>query len=330
MRQLKVITERWALTRPVRIAGYTLPDPETVLVTIGEGGHLGRAEAMGVFYRRETAARLSADIEKVRGAIENGAGREELRQLLGPGGARNALDCALWDLEAKLASKPVWMLAGLRPPQPLLTTYTVGADTPEAMALCARADYRDAQAIKIKLLGDDDDRRRVQAVRSARPDVWLGVDANQGWSRRKLDDMLPVLLNEQVSLIEQPCKIGEEAQLDGLKSPIALAADESVQSLDDIAALVGRFGTINIKLDKCGGLTEALLMVKRATLYGLNIMVGNMGGTSLAMAPAMLLGQYCKVVDLDGPIFLQEDRKPSVTYDHGFVSAPRQLWGWPA
>lgn len=330
MRQLEVITERWAMVRPVRIAGYTLPDPETVLVTIGEGGHRGRGEAMGVFYYGETAATIAADVERVRGAIEAGAGREELRQLLEPGGARNALDCALWDLEAKLANKPVWVLAGMRPPEPLLTTYTLGGDTPHAMAHCARSAYRHARAIKIKLLGDDHDGLRVKAIRSARPDVWLGVDANQGWSRRQLDDMLPILIEERVSLIEQPCEIGMEAQLDGLKSPIALAADESVQSLDDIAGVIGRFGTINIKLDKCGGLTEALLMVEKARLHGLNVMVGNMGGTSLAMAPAMLLGQYCKVVDLDGPLFLRRDRAPSVTYDHGFVSAPRALWGWPA
>jgi L-Ala-D/L-Glu epimerase / N-acetyl-D-glutamate racemase len=327
---LQIALEEWPLSAPLRITGYTFTSLTVVVVTLFDAVHFGRGEAAGVFYLGDTPSSLVGQIEAVREKLEAGVTREELRTLLPPGGALNAVDCALWELESKRARTPVWALAGLRAPAPLLTTYTLGADTPEVMAEGATVRYRDARALKLKLLGDPHDAARVRAVRAARPDVWLGVDANQGLTRASLTDLLPSLIEARVALIEQPCKRGAEHELDDLNSPIPLAADESVQSLGEIPALVGRFQVMNIKLDKCGGLTEALLMAEEGSRRGLGIMVGNMGGTALAMAPALLVGQHCEVVDLDGPLFLKRDRVPPVVYDQGYISAPDDLWGWPA
>jgi L-Ala-D/L-Glu epimerase len=324
---LTIATEAWDMEPPLRIAGHVLTEIPVVVVTLSDGTHCGRGEAAGVYYRGETASRLAVQIETVRAAVEAGITRAALGDLLAPGGARNALDCALWDLEAKQAGKPVWQLAGLAPPVPLLTTFTLGADRPEIMAEGARTRYRDARAIKLKLLGDGQDADRVRAVRAARAEVWLGVDANQGFTLRQLAELMPILVDARVALIEQPGRVGDEAELDGFVSPIPLAADESVQSLSDIAALAGRFQVLNIKLDKSGGLTEALSMVREGRRLGLGIMVGNMGGTSLAMAPALLVGQCSDFVDLDGPLFLKSDRPNTVVYDHGRISAPDLVWG---
>jgi L-alanine-DL-glutamate epimerase-like enolase superfamily enzyme len=189
--------------------------------------------------------------------------------------------------------------------------------------------YRDAKAIKLKLTGEPLDADRVRSVREACPDVWLGVDANQGFTRPFLENLMPVLLAADVALVEQPFPVGYESLLDGFASPIPIAADESAQSFDDLAGLVGRFRTVNIKLDKCGGLTQGLAMAREAARLGLDVMVGNMLGTSLAMAPSFLLGQLCSVVDLDGPIFLAEDRTPAINYRDGMIECPETLWGAP-
>jgi L-alanine-DL-glutamate epimerase-like enolase superfamily enzyme len=220
-------------------------------------------------------------------------------------------------------------MAGRERPRPLLTTFTVSAKTPEEMAAAARR-YRDAKAVKLKLTGEPQDADRVRAVRGARPDVWLGVDANQGFTRPFLETLMPVFVAANVALIEQPFPIGHEPLLDGFASPIPIAADESAQSLADLASLVGRFQTINIKLDKYGGLTEGLAMAREAARLGLEVMVGNMVGTSLAMAPSFLLGQLCSVVDLDGPIFLAQDRTPAACYREGMIECPEAIWGAPA
>ncbi|HEY4971239.1 MAG TPA: enolase C-terminal domain-like protein [Steroidobacteraceae bacterium] len=205
----------------------------------------------------------------------------------------------------------------------------MSAKTPEEMAASAH-HYRDAKAIKLKLTGEPQDADRVRAVRDARPDVWLGVDANQGFTRPFLETLIPVLVAANVALIEQPYPVGQESLLDGFASPIPIAADESAQSFTDLASLVGRFQTVNIKLDKCGGLTEGLAMAREAARLGFEIMVGNMLGTSLAMAPSFLLGQLSSVVDLDGPIFLAEDRAPAVCYRDGMIECPEALWGAPS
>ena len=326
---LRVAVEKFPLKEPFHITGYTMVDTEVVTVELEQDGHVGRGEASGVYYRKfDDAASNMKQIEAVRPRIEIGLDRESLQNLLPAGGARNAVDCALWDLEAKRNGLSAWQIAGLNRPQPLLTTMTVGANAPDKMAADARA-YAQAKAIKLKLTGQPSDADCVRAVRAARPDVWLGVDANQGFTRAFLEMLLPVLVEARVQLVEQPFKVGEEAQLDGLRSPIPIAADESVQGLADVPDLPGRFDVVNIKLDKCGGLTEALAMARKAKELGLGIMVGNMVGTSLAMAPAFLVGQLCNVVDLDGPVFLRRDRASPVRYEQGMITCPEQLWGAP-
>jgi L-Ala-D/L-Glu epimerase / N-acetyl-D-glutamate racemase len=324
--QLTVEIERWPLITPFRITGHTWEFAEVLRVELRKNGHVGLGEAAGVYYRNDTPASMIEEIERERRRIEAGLSREALQALLPPGGARNALDCALWDLESKLTGRPAWQIANLEQPRPLLTTFTCGADTPAKMATTAR-NYAQARAIKLKLTGEPVDADRVRAVRAARSDVWLGVDANQGFSRLSLEALLPVLVDARVSLIEQPFPVGQEALLDGLRSPIPVAADESVQTLTGLPMLAGRFNVINIKLDKCGGLTEALAMARAARALGVDCMVGNMLGTSLAMAPGVLAGQLCQVVDLDGPIFLKKDRAIPVRYVHGEISCPEGLWG---
>lgn len=325
--RLEIHNENLRLKEPFRISGYTFRDSPVTVVTLRDGACEGRGEGSGVYYLDDLPKEMLTTIETNRDAIESGLTREDLRRLLPPGGARNALDCALWDLEARGADRPVWQLAGVESPRSLLTTFTVSAKEPALMAEGARA-YTDARAIKLKLTGEVDiDIERVRAVRAARPGVWLGVDANQGYFPDTLDRLLPALIDARVSLLEQPCARGHEADLDGIDHVIPIAADESVQGLDEVEVLAGRFDVVNIKLDKCGGLTEGLLIGERARALGMKVMVGNMIGTSLAMAPAFVLGQQCDVVDLDGPIFLVHDRSPGVVYENGLVRCDDAVWG---
>jgi L-alanine-DL-glutamate epimerase-like enolase superfamily enzyme len=326
--KLRAAVERWPLITPFRITGHTWHALDAVVVSLEKDGHVGRGEGEGVYYRQDTPALAFKKIESLKATIEAGISRESLQKLLPPGGARNALDCALWDLEAKLSGRPVWQMAELEQPRPLLTTITCGAETPETMAATALG-YAQARAIKLKLTGEPVDAQRVRAVRRARRDVWLGVDANQGFTRASLEQLMPVLVDTRVALIEQPFPIGQDAWLDGFQSPIPIAADESVQGLADIPALVGRYQVLNIKLDKCGGLSEAFAMARAARELGLEAMVGSMLGTSLAMAPAFLVGQLCHVVDLDGPVPLKSDRPTTVDYAEGFIRCPEKLWGYP-
>jgi L-Ala-D/L-Glu epimerase len=323
---LRMDLEHWRRATPVRITGYTYDVIQVLLVTLRCGEHEGRGEASGLYYKNDTPEGMRAQCEAVRAQIEAGISRDALQRLLPHGGARNAIDCALWDLEAKITGRAAWELAGLRPPKPLVTAFTCHADMPERMA--ARAcGYAGARAIKLKLTGEEIDADRVRAVREALPSVWLGIDANQGFDRSYLERWLPLFIQMRVALIEQPFPIQQDSALEGFRSPIPIAADESVQGLEDLPSLVGRFDVANIKLDKCGGLTEALAMVRVARDLGLDSMVGNMSGTSLAMAPAFLVGQSCSIVDLDGPVFLEADRAVSVTYTDGLVNCPPSLWG---
>jgi len=325
---LNVELETWPLIEPFRITGHTTLELRVIVVTLRRDGYVGRGEAAGVFYRGENLNAIAKQVESVRAAVEAGIDRQGLRRLLPNGGARNAIDCALWDLEAKTSNCPAWQVAGLERPQALLTTFTCGADHPDRM-VAAACKYENARALKLKLTGEPLDVERVRAVREARPDVWLAVDANRGFDRASLDRLMPVLVAARVALIEQPFPIGQEVLLDELKSPIPVAADESVQGMADLSRLVGRFNVINIKLDKCGGLTEALEMAHTARRLGFDVMIGNMLGTSLAMAPAFLVGQLCSVVDLDGPVFLKADRDVGASYADGFISCPDALWGSP-
>ncbi|MGH8187757.1 MAG: dipeptide epimerase, partial [Steroidobacteraceae bacterium] len=251
---LEVRNEKWPLKAPFRITGHTFVELDIVVVSVGCRGCIGRGEAAGVYYRNESVATMTRQIEAVRSTIERGVDRYQLQQVLPMGGARNAVDCALWDLEAQMNRTTAWKLAGLNPPRPLTTTFTLGADDPGAMAHGA-ANLVGAQAIKLKLTGEPVDAQRVRKVRAVRPDVWLAVDANQGFTRGSLAELMPVLVEARVGMIEQPFPIGREAELEGLRSPIPIAADESAQDTRDLAGLVGRFDVVNIKLDKSGGLT---------------------------------------------------------------------------
>jgi L-Ala-D/L-Glu epimerase len=323
---LQATVEQWPLKRPFRITGKTWDVLDTILVSLEHENGRGHGEAAGVYFLGETTTSMINQIEAVRASIEAGVGRDDLLRLLPAGGARNALDCALWDLESKISGRPAWELAGLSNPRPLLTTFGCGADTPEAMATVAKG-YAQARAIKLKLTGESIDAERVATVRNARPDVWLGVDANQGFTRASLERLMPVLIEARVALIEQPFPIGEEVLLDGFQSPIPIAADESLQDARELPALARRFDVVNVKLDKAGGLTETLSIARQARELGLDLMVGNMIGTSLAMAPACLVGQLCAVVDLDGPIFLQKDRPDAVSYASGMITCAGMQWG---
>jgi len=326
--KLAVRVEKWPYVSPFRITDYVFTGAEVVVVTLDDGGLTARGEGDGVYYRGETPDSMVREIESVRDAIEGGASREDLQNLLPPGGARNALDCAMWELDAKRAGKPVWQLAGLPSVKPLLTTYTIGAGTPDEMAATAKS-YTGARAVKVKLTPENT-ADCIRAVRAARPDVWLGVDANRGFTRPSLEALMPVLKECDVSLVEQPLALGHDGDLKGFQRSIPVAADESVQSSADLKALVGLYDTINIKLDKCGGLTEGLRMAHEAKKLGFNVMVGCMSGTSLAMAPAFVLGQLCDIVDLDAPMFLARDREHAARYVHGEVFCPESLWGSPS
>ncbi|HTL50801.1 MAG TPA: dipeptide epimerase [Steroidobacteraceae bacterium] len=327
--QLTVARELIPLSAPFTITGYTFTDMTVVVARVGERGTTGEGEAAGVYYLDDDAERMSAAIEHVRRDIEQGVDREALRRLLPPGGARNALDCALWDLEAKRLGQPVWRIAGLERPRALKTTFTVPANDPGTMAAKA-VEYAQAKQLKLKLTGDIPlDAERVRAVRRARPDAWIGVDANQGFTAETLAALLPELVSANVQLVEQPFARGREAELDGFRCPIPVAADESVQGLDEIEPLVGRFDMVNIKLDKCGGLTEGLAMAAEARRLGLGVMVGNMVGSSLAMAPAWILGQVSDLNDLDGTLFIARDRVPAMSFADGKVSYPDKGWGSP-
>lgn len=324
---LGVEVQTLRLAQPFRISGYVFESSDVVVVTLSDGEWCGRGEGGGVYYLGDDVPHMLADIEAARPAIEAGLTRDELRTVMPAGGGRNAVDCALWELEAAKAGKPVWQLAGLPAVKPLRTTFTLGADTPEVMAQGALG-YADARSIKVKLTGELAlDIQRVAAIRAARPDVWLGVDGNQGFKVRELDELVAALVANNVSLLEQPLARGREADLEGYRSAVPIAGDESLLTLDDVAGAVGRFDVVNVKLDKCGGLTEGLLMAAEARRLGLGVMVGNMVSTSLAMAPGFVLGQGCDIVDLDGPTFLAQDRVPSVTYKDGTIVSGPEVWG---
>ena len=325
--ELELHIEPLPLSAPFRISGHVFEAMPATVVTLRDRGFIGRGEAAGVYYNNDHPQAMLATLEALRPRIEAGLGREELRGLLPAGGARNALDCALWELESQRSGQPVWKLAGLPGVQPLLTTFTVGADDPGVMADKAAA-YAQARALKLKLTGEPElDAARVRAVRARCPAPWLGVDANQGYTRETLPALLPVLAEAGVSLLEQPCPRGGEQNLDGIDHVLPFAADESILDLAELEARHARFDVINIKLDKCGGLTEGLMMARRARELGKKVMVGNMAGTSLAMAPAFVLGQFCDVVDLDGPTFLKQDRSPSVRYQDGLIHCGDEVWG---
>ncbi|HET6523553.1 dipeptide epimerase [Sphingopyxis sp.] len=323
---VEVELARLALAEPFCIAGHIFEEVETAVLRLEADGHVGHAEAAGVFYRGDMPSDIVAALREAKETIARGIGHADSARLFPAGGARNAFDCALWDLQAKRMGLPVWQLLGIAPPAPLLTTYTIGSDTPDGMAAKAVL-YSEARAIKIKLVGDAADASRVAAVRAARPDVWLAVDANRSLAPESVCRLLPALEAADVRLIEQPFAVGRDAELAGLNLPIPVAADESIQTMSDLERLAGLYQAVNVKLDKCGGLTDGLRLAQRARQLGLDVMVGNMLGSSLAMAPAFLLGQFCSIVDLDGPIFLAADCVPGVSYRGGRIDCMPHPWG---
>lgn len=312
---------------PFRITGYVFEAMPSIVARIAQGEHIGRGEAAGVYYLGDDQQRMLETVEQVRPNIENGLTRDDLQQRLPPCGARNALDCALWDLEAKLGGTPVWQLAGVQRPLPLVTTFTLPADDPSVLiSKLHRLAF--AKSIKLKLDGDIDlDRERMMVVRLARPDAWIGVDANQGFVPADLDALARAARDYSVSLIEQPLKRGDEKALEGWKPGIPVAADESILDLAELHDRARYFDVINIKLDKCGGLTEALKIARAGREMGKQLMVGNMGGSTLAMAPGFVLGQLCDVIDLDGPFGLADDPLASQIYKDGMIFVPESIWG---
>jgi len=324
---LHLKVERFPYLQPFQISGHVFTETAVLVAKLSDGEHVGCGEGAGVYFLGDDIGHMIAQASSVREAIEAGASREQLQALLPPGGARNALDCAFWDLEAKQKGRRVWELAGLGQPKALRSTLTLGASSAEKMAKAALAI--DPQApVKVKLTGDlAEDIARIVAIRTVRPDAWIGVDANQGYNAGTLAQLLPVLVQAGVAQLEQPLPRGREADLDGIKRPLPFVADESAVSLKDTASLVGRFDAVNIKLDKCGGLTEGLAIAREARKLGLDVMVGNMMGTSLSMAPSYLVGQLCDIVDLDGPTFLLRDRSPGVEYREGMIHCPDEIWG---
>jgi len=316
----------WELIQPFRISGFEWINSRCLVVQLGKDGCVGRGEAQGIFYLDETAESIFQQAHSVAAEIRKGISRQQLQELLPAGGARNAIDCAMWDLECKLAGKSIWQLTGIDP-KPVTTVFTIGLeDTPEAMAAKAAAAV-DAPILKIKL-SSHMPYEKLAAIRAARPDAVLVVDANQGWSFAQLQEVLPKCVDLDLAMIEQPLARGGDDQLEGFESPITLAADESCLHTGELETAVCRYSMINIKLDKTGGLTEALRLAQAAKANDCKLMVGNMIGTSLSMAPSFVVAQLCDFVDIDGPLLLKYDQPHALNYINGVVKGfDSELWG---
>lgn len=325
---LSVRVERWPAREVLRITGHTFESFDLIVVQVQHGNHIGQGEALGVYYLGETADSLMSAIESVRDAVEAGIDRAALLSLLPPGGARHSLDSALWDLECKRKRQRCWALAGGEP-QALQVQITLGIeDSADAMAKRASALARYPH-LKLKV-DRDDPVARVRAVRQARPDARLVVDANQAWTLDDLKAYADAMSELNVYLIEQPLARGHDEGLDDYRSPVPLCADESCLDASELPAAARRYQFINIKLDKVGGLTAGLALARDARRLGLRLMVGCMGGTSLSMAPAHVLAcvAACEVNDLDGPLWLRHDRLPAIDYQDGSMSPfGAQVWG---
>ena len=324
--RVSVHHEDWPATTPFRISNQTWESFPGIVVELCEGEHIGRGEGLGVYYLDENPASMATQVMEVADSIAAGADRQQLLDLLPHGGARNAIDCALWDLEAKRAGRRVWDLAGVEL-KPITTVMTVGLeDTPEEMAAKATA-AADHAVLKVKLSGSMPV-ERVEAIRAARPDAKLVIDANQGWTFDQLRDVAPRLKELGVEMIEQPLPRGGDEALEDYSAPLPLCGDESCLHPGELEGIAGRYQMINIKLDKCGGLTAGLQLARAARERGLGLMVGCMGGTSLSMAPGFVVGLLCDFHDLDGPLLLSNDRSFGLTYTKGVVGPPSpRLWG---
>lgn len=317
---------QYRLAGTFRISRGSRTVADTLVVTITAGGLMGRAECVPYARYGENLDGVRAQIDAIRPTVEEGLNRSLLQRSMPAGAARNAIDCALWDLEAKQQGCRVWDLAGLPTPGPVETVYTLSLDTPEAMAAAATANA-DKPTLKLKLTGDGD-LDRVAAVREHAPAARIIVDANEAWRPEHLDRFLPVLADLGVAMVEQPLHADRDDALRGYESPVPIGADESCHDRASLDALVGKYQVVNIKLDKTGGLTEALALREAARERGFDIMVGCMMASSLAMAPAHLVAQGARFVDLDGPLWLADDVEPPLTFDGVRIAPPEPaLWG---
>lgn len=325
---MKMTIERrdFPLHSPFAITGYTFYELKAVWVTLSKDGHIGRGEGVGIYYLGDDQDKMVADLEAIKPSVEAGATRQEINQLMPAGGARNALDCAFWDLECKSQNTSIWKLLGIEP-KPLTTVATIGIGTPAEMARRAK-ELSDFPHLKIKLSAEGPV-ERLSAIRASRPDARLVVDVNQGWNLEQLRSFLPALQELSIDMIEQPLARGADQDLGSVISSIPIGADESALNLSEYQGAADRYQVINIKLDKCGGLTEALEIAKLARSQGKSLMVGNMTGTSLSMSPAYVIGQFAEFVDIDGPLLLAQDIEPGLNYQPGGqVSIPTpNIWG---
>ncbi len=325
--KLKVRIERWPLLQPFTISRGRKTEAVVVVAELEDGGHRGRGEAVPYPRYDETPEGVVAAIEALEPALRRGLDRVGLQTAMPAGAARNALDCAFWDLAAKQAGRPAHELLAIPAPKPLVTAYTISLDTAEAMAAAATR-AADRALLKVKLGGGGDDTERIAAVRRAAPKAELIVDANEGWAEGDLERNFAACAQAGVTLIEQPLPQGRDAALAQIGRPIPVCADESIHDRTWLDAIDGKYDAINVKLDKAGGLTEALALAAEAERRGLGLMVGCMVATSLAMAPAMLVAQRARVVDLDGPLLLAEDRPHGLRYEVSRVyPAEPVLWG---
>lgn len=324
--KMEIMVERWPIAGAFTISRGSKTEAAVVLCILTDGDYVGRGECVPYARYGESLDSVCGEIEKLRGALLNGATREDLPALIGAGAARNAIDCALWDLEAKRSGKLVADMVGLPPLRDLTTAVTVSFGNARAMAASAAA-FAGRPLIKVKV-GGDNDAERIRLVAEAAPASRIIIDANEGWSGDNIVENMLAAAKAGVVLIEQPLPAGKDDILAEIPHPVPVCADESAHGTDDLHTLLGRYDSINIKLDKTGGLTEALRMQKRARELGFGIMVGCMVGTSLAMAPATLVAQDADFVDLDGPLILKEDRDPGLVFEGSRVSPPEpELWG---
>jgi L-Ala-D/L-Glu epimerase len=317
--------ETWPLDKPFRISRRARTETRVVVVTLTDGQHSGRGEGVPIKRYNQTPASVLAEIESIKSAPN--LHREQLQRLLPPGAARNAVDCALWDLEAKISGKRAWELADISIAPEVETTFTISLDSPEAMAAATQA-ATNLPILKLKLGGDDADVTRVEAVREAAPKARLLVDANESWTPDHYLRVVPSLVEFGVELIEQPFPADANNVLETLDHPIPVCADESCHTTADLPGLKKRYEVVNIKLDKTGGLTEALLLADGARRAGFKLLIGCMVCTSLGIAPARLLAGAADWIDLDGALLLSGDREHGLAYEDGKIGLPsRQLWG---
>lgn len=325
MRQITITPVSSPLKAAFAISRGSKSSAETVLVEITQDGQTGRGECVPYARYQESRVSVVAQLSGLEREIEEGLTRQDLQRRLPAGAAKCAVDCALWDLEAKLTGTPVWELAGLPEPKPLPTTMTISLDEPEVMANAAKATH--AKILKVKL-GGPDDLTRIEAVRRARPDAKLVLDGNEGLDPEDFPQLAAIAADLGVVLIEQPFPAGQDGALTRRPGFVAICADESVHTRGDLQGLAKKYDAVNIKLDKAGGLTEAMRMMKEAKRCGLGTMVGCMVAGSISMAPALLLGQTADLIDLDGPLWLAQDVPHKLRYHDGIVSPPsRDLWG---